>query len=322
METCPFTNQKINLRTPNPGQMLFYYETPMTGKIKITDVALGSADSLTTEEKQILVGICRNKTLKGEDPITITYAFFSQLKTQPIPYSFEGRARHLLQFLYDNGGKEYKSHNLNSDRDSPITYSSRDEFERIIEYLLDNDWADCKKETRTNQCIFYHGLRISKNGIAKIEVLLNGKQNIKKDNELNDTIDHLEIELRNVIVNILTKETGQDDFEMLLTGDVKQQVRRRIDLFLEKHPNKSKKDFQTLEKSIQFCDIDHLKKMIIKPEYWPFFESKFTNKTKVEKYFDSFSELRHTVKHKRELTNLVLHEGNAAIEWLRMVIQK
>jgi hypothetical protein len=181
---------------PNPGQMLFYYETSMTGKVRITDVALASVGSLSAEEKQILVGICRNKTMKGEDPITITYALFSQLKTQPIPYLFEDRARHLLQFLYDNGGKEYKSHNLNSDRDSPITYSSRDEFERIIEYLLDNEWIDCENETRTKQSIFYQGLRINKNGIRKIEgdFQLNETKNIEF-NEINDAIDKTEIKL-------------------------------------------------------------------------------------------------------------------------------
>ncbi len=245
---------------PNPGQMMFYYETPMTGKVKITDVALGAVDSLTIEEKQILVGICRNRTMRGEDPLTITYAFFSQLKTQPIPYTFEDRAKHLLRFLYDNGGKEYKSYNLNSDKDSPITYSSKDEFERIIKYLLDNDWIGFEKEIRTKQCIFYQELQINKNGIAKIEGILNAKKNAKNEGDLSKVIDDVEVELRNVIVKILTQQTGQKDFEILITGDAKQQVRKRIELYLEKHPNKSKEDFRTIEKSIQFCDIEHLKR--------------------------------------------------------------
>ena len=33
--------------------------------------------------------------------------------------------------------------------------------------------------------------------------------------------------------------------------------------YLEKHPNRSKEDFRTLEKSSQFCDIEHLKKMVV-----------------------------------------------------------
>src|ERR1051325_7275633 len=164
MKTCPFTNQEIDLQMPNPGQMMYYYETPMTGKVKITDIALASAESLTTEDREILVGICRNRTIKGEDPLIITYAFFNQLKNQPIPYKFEDRAKHFLQFLYDYGGKEYKSHNLSSGRDSPITYSSKDKIERIIKYLLGNNWINYENETRTKQCTFYQGLRINKNG--------------------------------------------------------------------------------------------------------------------------------------------------------------
>ena len=69
------------------------------------------------------------------------------MKNQPIPYSFEEKAKHLLQYLYENGGQEYKSHDLNSQTDSPIVYSFKEEFERIIEYLLDNGWIDCKKQS-------------------------------------------------------------------------------------------------------------------------------------------------------------------------------
>src|SRR4051812_25875800 len=124
MEVCPLTGQRINLQQPKPSVMEFFYETPMTGKVRISDVALMAASSLSLQEKQILTGMCRNRTIKNEEPIRITSAFMKQLNDQNIPYSFEERARHLLQYLYDNGGKEYKSYNINSDTDSPITYSS------------------------------------------------------------------------------------------------------------------------------------------------------------------------------------------------------
>ena len=305
---------------PNPDQMMFYYETQKTGKIKITDVALASAESLTEEEKQILVGICRNRTIRGEEPLVITYAFYSQLKEQPIPYTFLDKANHFLQFLYDNGGKEYKGYNLNSDNDSPITYSSRDEFERIIKYLLENNWIVVESETRTKQCVIYLGLRINRDGILEIE----GNSKLKGTNtfdlsEINDTIDRTEIKLRNIVVDVLIQQMETEDFENLLTGDAKQQVRRRIGQYIEKHPNQTKENFKSLKKAIQFCDIEHLKKMILKDEYWDGFQSIFKDKFKVEKYFDQFSEFRHVVKHKREMTNLILNEGKASISWFEMI---
>ncbi len=320
MDTCPFTNQKINLQIPTPGQMMFYYETPMTGKVKITDIALASVDSLTSEEKHILVGICRNRTIKGEDPLIITYSLFSQLKTQSIPYTFEDKAKHLLQFLYDNGGKEYRSHDLNSDKDSPISYSSREDFENIIAYLLDNKWIDCENETRTKQCVIYQGLRITKNGIHEIVGNSNpNRLNIPELNDINDSIDKTEIKLRNIVVEVLIRQSQTEDFENFLTGEVKRQVKRRIEQHIEKHPNKTKDDFKSLRKSIQFCDIEHLKTTILKDEYWDWFKPVFQDKLKVEKYFNQFSEIRHVVKHTREMTSLILYEGKASIDWFEMI---
>lgn len=134
-----------------------------------TDVALSEAGQLTNEEKQILIGICKNRSLNGEHPITITSAFLKQLNNQEIPYAFEERAKHLLQYLYDNGGKQYQGHNMDSYNDSSITYSSSDEFERIIKYLKSEGWIDVDKETMAQQSVSYIGLRITKTGISEIE---------------------------------------------------------------------------------------------------------------------------------------------------------
>jgi hypothetical protein len=121
------------------------------------------------------------------------------------------------------------------------------------------------------------------------------------------------------VVEVLIRQTKTEDFENLLTGDAKQQVRRRIEQYLEKHPNQTKNDFKSLRKSVQFCDIEHLKKIILKDEYWDWFQSIFRDKLKVEKYFDQFSEIRHVVKHKREMTSLILNEGKASINWFEMI---
>lgn len=168
MSTCPLTGKTVDMFQPG-GTMEFHYETPLTGKVIFTDIALMSAPNLSDEEKQILAGICRNKNIKGEGPTIITSALLSKLKEQEIPYGFEERARHLLEYLYDNGGKEYKEHNFNSKDDSLITYSLPDEFNRIINYLKSEDWLDYRKVTPTFTCTFYQGVHLTKNGIEEIE---------------------------------------------------------------------------------------------------------------------------------------------------------
>lgn len=164
---CPLTGQSIDLgMSPNP--IFYFYSTPKTGNVQFSDLAFPAASELSQENKEILTGICRNKTINGEKPFMITIAFLGQLQNQPIPYGFEERGRHLLQYLYDNGGKEYKSFNLNSSNDSPITYSSLDEFERILRYLESENFVRYKF-TKTKAGTFYQGLSLTKDGIDEIE---------------------------------------------------------------------------------------------------------------------------------------------------------
>ena len=165
--TCPLTGQIVELHQ-SVTSISFFYETAKTGKVHFTDVAFQAAFNLTPEEKCILTGICRNRTIKGEPALIITAALLTQLMNQEIPYCFEERGRHLLQYLYDNGGKEYESFNLNSSNDSPITYSSMDEFERIIRYLESENFV-LYKPTKTNAGTFYQGLSLTKSGIDEIE---------------------------------------------------------------------------------------------------------------------------------------------------------
>jgi hypothetical protein len=148
----------------------------------------------------------------------------------------------------------------------------------------------------------------------------NLKTHIDEISELNKKIDKIESELRSLIGDTLIKETGKYDFGSLLFGEPKRDIRNRIKNHLEIHPNKTIEDFKTFKTVSQFLDIDHLKKIILKLEYWPYFSIQFKNKEKVEKYFNQLSQIRHVIKHNRVMTDLIFHEGKASIEWLEMVM--
>jgi hypothetical protein len=78
------------------------------------------------------------------------------------------RGRHLLQCLYENGGKEYKSFNPISSNNISITYSSLDEFERVLRYLESENLLEYKS-TKTNVGTFYQGLTLTGDGTAEVE---------------------------------------------------------------------------------------------------------------------------------------------------------
>lgn len=144
---------------------------------------------------------------------------------------------------------------------------------------------------------------------------------VNQHKSLEDVLDETEKKLRYFFVTVLEKETGKKDYQEILTGKHKQDLKRRISLHLEKHPAESIDDYKLLRYAIEFSDIEHLKQTILKEANWKYFEPFFKNKAFTEKYFDQFGHLRHTLKHSRKLTDLVKHEGMAAIEWFKQTIK-
>jgi hypothetical protein len=166
MARCPLTGRPVPIHQVGDS-LSFFYETPETGKVLFTEVALTEAENLTTEEKQILAGICRNRTIRNEEPIMITSAFLKTLKQQNIPFAFQERAIHFLKYLYDNGGKEFKSFDIDSRSYSTIAYAGREEFERIIKHLKSEFWIEIGQEFAGAGA--YHNLTLTKYGIEEVE---------------------------------------------------------------------------------------------------------------------------------------------------------
>jgi len=133
-----------------------------------TAISFSAADNLSSEEKCILAGIGRNRAIRKEKPETFTSTFLRTLMQQNIPYAFQERAIHFLKYLYDNGGREYKSFDIDSKRDCYIAYTSSEEFDRIIKYLKSENWIDPGQQF-IGAAGQYHGLTLTKYGIIQIE---------------------------------------------------------------------------------------------------------------------------------------------------------
>ncbi|OQP62779.1 hypothetical protein A3860_26045 [Niastella vici] len=321
MDFCPITGVPITLFNLTEGGIRYVYKTEVLGLVEWTDVAYMEAPSvLSLEDTYILAGVCRNNRLNDVQPTRINSAFLRTLKNLDIPYDFESRAKLLLQHLYNSGGKEYKSLSIRTAGDASLTYSSPEEFERIMAYIKDEGWIRWEKRNPTKITIIYQAVRITKEGIAILNNTSKQASSASIDIEnRNLLIDNLETRLRNTIVETLTKETGKNNWEDLITGDARSALKARIRQHTNNHPGTNSQDFAMLNKAIQFFDVDHLKKVIINA-HWAHFESIFQDKMSVERFFDDFANLRHTIKHNRELTALVSASGNAAIIWITMAL--
>ena len=170
MNTCPLTNHEVSFHLDqSTGKRIFYYDNPVLGKIRLTESALRSLMLFDENEKNIVKGLIRNNADNGVTDFVVTPDMTDNINDLEIPYDFEGRARHLLQYLYDHGGKEYKSFDMDSRTDISITYSSKDEFERIIKFLESEGFIKCGKVTAGRQYSVYNGLMLTKDGIKEIE---------------------------------------------------------------------------------------------------------------------------------------------------------
>ncbi len=165
---------------------------------------------------------------------------------------------------------------------------------------------------------YFNGIKELASSVKKPEEV---RINDVADNiDLRGELDSLKSKLRYLIVDTLTSAHSKSDFESLLTGDAKSQVRSCIKDYLGKHPNSKKEDFALLKDAIQFCNIEHLKKVIVKEDNWQLFEVKFNDKVKLIKYFEDLNEVRKAAMHNRTITKLISLEGRAAIEWFKLAL--
>lgn len=146
------------------------------------------------------------------------------------------------------------------------------------------------------------------------------KEVVSERKLIEDDVDIIEHKLRDIFVKTIVNKTGKENYEDIITGSPKSDLRRRIKQHVDKHPRENIADYKTLKNAIEFADIEHLKLVILKESNWQYFEPIFKTKEATEKYFNQLSQIRHPLKHSRKLTDLVKLEGMVSIEWFKQVI--
>ncbi|GGA90155.1 hypothetical protein [Puia dinghuensis] len=166
MVECFLTGRRVSERLLG-DQDAFCYDTPETGTVCFSSQGYNAAHGLPQDQKYILAGIYRNKKIKNEPAEMITTNIVNNILQQNIPYAFEAKARHFLKYLYDDGGKEFKSFDLNARLVSTIAYATPNEFERIVEFLKAEYWVEIRQEFHGAGT--YHGLKLTKIGKEEVE---------------------------------------------------------------------------------------------------------------------------------------------------------
>ncbi|MCP4537382.1 MAG: hypothetical protein GY832_09560 [Chloroflexi bacterium] len=135
-----------------------------------------------------------------------------------------------------------------------------------------------------------------------------------------ENIAALEIRLRDFIHHRLTGVISPYYWKDAIPGDVITHIKKRIKEHLERHPYKTWSDFPTGRVRLEFCDVSHYEKIILKN--WPQFEELFQRKEEFQRHITAYRTLRNCVQHNREPTDVEQLSGKAAIAWLERILDQ
>ncbi len=135
-----------------------------------------------------------------------------------------------------------------------------------------------------------------------------------------ENIAALEIRLRDFIHHRLTDVISPYYWKDAIPGDVITHIKKRIQEHLERHPYKTWSDFPPGRVRLEFCDVSHYEKIILKN--WSQFEEFFQRKEEFQRHITAYRTLRNCIQHNREPTDVEQLSGEAAIAWLERILDQ
>ncbi|REC61780.1 hypothetical protein DRF65_13660 [Chryseobacterium pennae] len=256
------------------------YENDVVGRVKIS---LSVYEELLNGEFEnyLIAGICKERTLKGEDPILITSDFIrGGYKLLNPPTEFEEKCNHFLKYMYLDGGKENREFEFYSTKHFALAYADPEELHRIIDQLVQDRSIEVRKIHNLSQRRYlYQGVKVSNSGkeLAKKELpkmpmfglvsqeITTGDTEVdKKINHARklffdepqtmdgmrsacETLSYVLEPLRGDLSSVFTSGDVSDFFKLVNTFDIRHNKESTKDL---KHPEQLEWVFYTLLNSI------------------------------------------------------------------------
>lgn len=226
-----------------------------------------------------------------------------------IYYAFNAHLEHKCSLLLNkviDRSKVYIS-GMNkqiSELNNPLTPSEKQLYAMAFEKLvdLDNECSAIKLQIEENTATFK----------PKPE---STKESLDAD------VDLIEKQLRILKNDILVSKLGTTEAKRIVLPHLQPKIEERISKLLRDHPGTPASKYETFESQLPFFDMSEYFDMIANANYWPHFKDTFNNKENLSKHIVQLSNLRNTIRHGRELTDLILAEGQASIVWFKMALK-
>ena len=133
--------------------------------------------------------------------------------------------------------------------------------------------------------------------------------------EIDAQIEDVELRLRRLI------RTALQDDPTVLPGHVQEKISGRVQAILKTNPGADMADYRTLAAQLEFTDLTELQATILSKVLWPRFMDRFRSKENTTLRFTQLGGLRNSIRHSRQVTEIVLTDGKAAILWFEQAVK-
>lgn len=164
-------NQEESKIYPNLDSTYTYEFLPV-GKVKISLPVYMSFQNKRDFRHPILAGICRQAFELGNEPPLIDSNFLeSEIKNIKYPKSFVEKCNHLLKYIYNNGGNDFKEFKFLGSKDYPLAFAdNQEEFNKIIKHLEKNFFIEIGNEMgMSGSRIIFDDVTLTNTGIMEVE---------------------------------------------------------------------------------------------------------------------------------------------------------
>ena len=135
-----------------------------------------------------------------------------------------------------------------------------------------------------------------------------------------ERIDLLEIRLRDFIDDRFLAVVGYGYFRKKVPQDIKASVKTLIEEWQSRHPGADGSDFARGRRRLDFCDVSHYQKIILRN--WAQFAEFFKRKDEFQRHMQGYRTIRNCIHHNRVPTDIEQHLGEAAITWLEQILDR
>lgn len=137
----------------------------------------------------------------------------------------------------------------------------------------------------------------------------------------NREIEEIEIALRDLIADRLENGAEINSYEEFIPNHLKEKSEGKLKNWLDKNPGEDRAQFKILRRRMDFFDLQEYKDIITSKSVWSLFEDIFGNKSIVMNRFSQLGDLRNSIRHSRDVTEVTLKDGDAALTWFTSILR-